>query len=429
MQPIDLVLFVDDIANELDLACALKYLAWQRFGMCIAVASLRDNLSTTLQQWKPRAVAVPSFSSRQDPELREILAHWSEVRILNLELVQGAISDDDNIRLPRDQFSRAHALHLASSDHCRDLLLSNGVPADRISVTGSLVCGLYQEPYRNLFAVQRRQLAEKHALDPHRPWALVTIHESQAMFKTTDRHNAQTLDSRVLHEVARWCRVGAESGQCEIIVRPARHATADRLQQAFWATLGELPIQRLHLVHDESPRQWVLACDTVLATHTSPLIEAAVADRPAYLLSPEFLAPHEVDTLHSLPSCIRTCDEFATLVRRGPSPFATSLLRQWAHRELLGHGDPLSAAVAVMASVVGGSHRVPPAPALPVIDRLQMRLRKSPFAWRKPENQRRRPSVIGGVDSHRPFTASDVERRIAAWQSVLDLPPRRARAA
>ena len=94
MRSADLVLFVDHVSNELDLACALKHVAWQRFGMEIAIESLKSNLSTTLDQWETRAIAVPSFSSRHDSGVQEILSRWTDVRIVNLDLSWRVGADD-----------------------------------------------------------------------------------------------------------------------------------------------------------------------------------------------------------------------------------------------------------------------------------------------------------------------------------------------
>ena len=66
MQPVDVVLFVEHVARELDIACAIRHLAWERFGMQVAIESLTVGLEATLRRWKPNAIAVPYFYSRQD---------------------------------------------------------------------------------------------------------------------------------------------------------------------------------------------------------------------------------------------------------------------------------------------------------------------------------------------------------------------------
>ena len=229
MRSADLVLFVDHVSNELDLACALKHVAWQRFGMEIAIESLKSNLSTTLDQWETRAIAVPSFSSRHDSGVQEILSRWTDVRIVNLDLSWRVGADDHDDLLPRDQYARCHAVHLASNDRRRDALLASGVPADRVSITGSLTCGLYQEPYRNLFSVQRRRLAAQYALDPDRSWLLLTTHHghnaklqpirSDSAPKSSTRDAIDGSPRGSLIEIADWCRAGADGERQRVHAR------------------------------------------------------------------------------------------------------------------------------------------------------------------------------------------------------------------
>lgn len=443
MRTADMVLFVDNISNELDLACALKHVAWQRFGMEIAIESLKSNLSTTLEQWETRAIAVPSFSSRHDSGVREILSRWTDVRIVNLDLSWRVGADDHDDSLPRDHYARRHAVHLASNDRRREALLASGVPADRVSITGSLTCGLYQEPYRNLFSVQRRRLAAEYALDPDRPWLLITTHHghdaklqhfhSDSAPKSSTHGTIHESPRASLVEIADWCRAGAETGRCEIIVRSDNQTDIEAIRNHVDESVGELTLDRLHFVSDDSHRHWIMASDTVFTTDSNVLIEAAVAERPAYLLSPESKVELQTEDWrerwNEMSSRIRTGAEFVNLVRRGPTPFSTSVLRQWVHRELLGNGDPLSAAVSMMASVVGGSHYIPPAPTLPVLDRLQLRWRNSPFSRRRARLDDSDREHHGTLEFHRESFAEEVARRMTAWQQVISLPSRLARVA
>jgi hypothetical protein len=438
-----MVLFVDNVSNELDLACALKHVAWERFGMEIAIESLKSNLSTTLEQWETRAIAVPSFSSRHDSGVQEILNRWTDVRIVNLDLSWRVGADDHDDILPRDQYARSHAVHLASNDRRREALLASGVPADRVAITGSLTCGLYQEPYRNLFSVQRRRLAAQYALDPDRSWLLLTTHHGHGAklqhvrsdsVSRSSTHGALHESPRAsLMEIGDWCRAGAEAGRCEIIVRSDDQADVEAIRNHVEESVGEAALDRLHFVNDDSHRHWIMASDAVLTTDSNVLIEAAVAERPAYLLSPETKVELRAggwrENWNEMSSRIRTGAEFVNLVRRGPTPFSTSVLRQWVHRELLGNGDPLSAAVSMMASVVGGSHYIPPAPTLPVLDRLQLRWRNSSFSRRrvKAQNSCRQPHST--LEFHRESFAAEVARRMTAWQQVISLPQRLARVA
>ncbi len=437
MQPVDVVLFVEHVARELDIACAIRHLAWQRFGMEVAVESLTHDLDATLRRWQPSAVAVPYFYSRQDMGLHTILERWPGVRAVNLAYEQLVSPGNQQFKVPRDSVARNHVLHLAAGTFFRDFLVRNGVPPDRVVMTGSLACSLYQPPYRSYYEFQRNRLARQYQLDPRRPWIFFPENYGAAFFsdreierrvkhgcKRSDVEDYRSISRRSLEQVAAWCRRGAELGQSEIIVRPRPAIELETLRAAFEDAAGPLPSQHLHFIQDDTVRHWILASDAVVSSFSTTLVEAAVAERPAYLLMPEAIPPSMHSGWHDLAPTIRTEDEFVDLTQNGGSPFASALLRQWAQSELLGYGDPLAGTVALLAAVAGKDCRLPTVPQLPLLDRMQLEWKRTRRRWKRQLLATDPVPPRSSVPSHDLFTADDIGDRTAAWQSVLDLPQR-----
>ena len=56
---VDILLFVEHVARELDVACAVKYLAGARYNLNVEIASTVYDIDRTLKLFKPEVVAVP----------------------------------------------------------------------------------------------------------------------------------------------------------------------------------------------------------------------------------------------------------------------------------------------------------------------------------------------------------------------------------
>lgn len=440
MQPVDVVLFVEHVARELDIACAIRHLSWQRFGMEVAIESLTSGLEATLRRWHPTVICVPYFYSRQDMGLHAILESWPGVRAVNLAFEQLVSPGNQQFKVPRDNVAREHVLHLAAGTFFRDFLVRNGVPPERVAMTGSLPCALYQPPYRSYYEFQRNRLAREHGLDARRPWIFFPENYGAAFFtdKEIDRRVKQGCvraeveeyrrsSQKSLAQVSRWCRNGAERGEAEIIVRPRPAIELEQLRAAFVEHAGPLPLKHLHFIQDETVRHWIMASDSVVSSFSTTLIEAAVAERPAYLLMPEALPASMHSHWHELAPSIRSEDEFVDLVQNGPDHLHSLQLSQWAHDELLAFGDPIAGAVARLAAVAGKDCQMPVLPQLPLLDRMRIEWKRSRRRWKSQLLRVDSLSEQALGNSRDRFTMDDVEDRTANWQRVLDLPSRELR--
>ncbi|MBM4002647.1 MAG: hypothetical protein FJ295_05065 [Planctomycetes bacterium] len=441
MRQADVVLFVEHVSRELDIACVIRHLAWQRFGMEVGVASLTQGLEQTLRGTPPSVIAVPYFYSRRDMGIREILMRWPGVRVVNLAYEQLVSPGNQQFKVPRDPIAREHVLHLAVGDFFREFLVRHGVPRDRVLMSGSLACSLYLAPYRRYFESQRARMATQYGLEINRPWVFFPENYGAAFFsdREVERRVREGCDRRDVEEyrrtsrdsltqVADWCRHAALHEDVEIIIRPRPATSVDTLRASFREAAGELPPDRLHFIKQESVRQWTLACDTVVSSFSTTLVEAAVADRPAYLLMPSPLPRSMHCEWHDLAPKIATADEFQRLLREGPSPFATSLLRQWAQLELLSYGDPISKVAAILAAAVGRDCHLPPVPSAPVLDRMRLQWKRSRRQWKQRLLTSTASPAANPCESPDAFDTHDVDERTAAWEQTLDLPSRDLRA-
>ena len=289
----DILYFVEHVARELDIACAIKLLARRRHGLDVQIASLAYDLEATCRTFQPRLIATPYFYSSQDAFIKELLIAFPGVRVVNLQFEQLFSAANKKFKNPKDEIAQRYVLHLAAGEFFREFLCEANVPASNIEVVGSLACALGKPPYRAAYESLRPELAARHKLDASRPWLFFPENYAAAFFSESELarrrqggFGAEDLESYVrftresFDEVMHWCALAAAGGEHEIIVRPrpatsaAAFGTALRQSLATRGIAGELP-PNLHIIKDGSVREWMLASEMTMSSYSSTVVEAA----------------------------------------------------------------------------------------------------------------------------------------------------------
>ena len=158
MQRIDVLIFVEHVARELDVACAIRHLLHRDNQLNVEIASYCHGLSETLRRFRPNVVVVPYCYSREDPGLRQVWLEWRDFKVVNLAFEQLLSAGTMPFKRPRDEMARTGVLHLAAADFFREYLESHQVRQSNVEMVGSLSCGIYRLPYRDYFDNQRRRI-------------------------------------------------------------------------------------------------------------------------------------------------------------------------------------------------------------------------------------------------------------------------------
>jgi hypothetical protein len=151
-----------------------------------------------------------------------------------------------------------------------------------------------------------------------------------------------------------------QENNVEIIVRP-RPSTSNAKFLAFVKRiLPEMP-SKLHILRQETVREWILASDIVVSSHSTSLIEAAVAGRCACIVAP-FPIPIQLHVdWHNLLPHITTLEEFQHVVT-APLDNENELGR-WASESMLSRGDPIRNLATYIVQLSNG--KVKPLSCLP----------------------------------------------------------------
>ena len=361
MTPPDVLYCIEHDVRELDIACAVRAIARARYGVDVRLHFLANELDAAVQQGQPKLVVVPSCTSRAFAH-QEIFQRLSGAAILNAACEQLFSPGNRHYRLPRDQFARRHVLHVAAGEFFQNWLLESGVEASHILLTGSPTFQLYLPPYSRYYESNRAETASSYGLDASLPWILMPENFGAAFFKPSHvrkrirggyhrRQLAEYVDysTRSFREIAKWCSAAAATGAVEVIVRPRPAMSRDVFARAFVDASGEHQSEHLHFIKEGSVREWIFASQITMSSYSTTLLEAAVAGRPAYLLSPFPVPESASSSWHDYAPRIQSRAELLEVVRQAETVNCPSQLREWAQANLLGHGD----AIENMARIIG----------------------------------------------------------------------------
>ncbi len=429
----DILYCIEHEARELDIACAVRAILRREFGIRSDLHFLTNQLDSTVGKGEYGLVVVPSCTTREFAH-KSVFQRFPRLPVLNLACEQLFSPANRHYRLPRDAFARKHVLHVAAGDFFREWLLQAGVPSKHIALAGSMTFQLYRPPYRQFFESRREALAAAHGLDNDLPWVFLPENFGAAFFKPShmrkrirggyDRAQlAAYVDytRRSLGQIARWCRVASAAGRIELIVRPRPAVSQAVFMDAFVEASGGRPPRHLHFIKDGNVREWIFASQLVVSSYSTTLLEAAVADKPAYLLAP-IAAPESAGSeWHEFAPRVSDQDGFLQLVADAAHAEPSHRLRQWAFENLLGHGDAIANIARTIHQICTGV-RCAPSPHRPAISSLvagsaREGLRRTERWIRNRLRPRRRQNFVyqpSSTDMHA------IERRTGQWAELLE---------
>ena len=170
------------------------------------------------------------------------------------------------------------------------------------------------------------------------------------------------------------------------------------------------PAGNIAIIKAESAREWILASDHVISSHSTTLIEAAIAGKPVHLFSPEPFPGALKAEWHDLIPLLDNRAAFLQAVRQSPIEPTGAQLAAWARARQFPENDPLDAIVKRIVQLWASTDPHGPS-SLPDHRRL----------W----NGRSLVEVLHNwwhrFRSHEDiFGAHDVARRVSRWQRVLE---------
>jgi surface carbohydrate biosynthesis protein len=377
---IDVLFLVEHIARELDVVtCLVAKLATQ-FGVEAEVKPYYHEFKNNLQTYDPKVVVFPFFYGVDEFYAHRYLSRWPKATFVNLAWEQILMKIDVQMKTPRDDVARERVHHICWTDKYRDFLSSHGAVPDHLSVTGNPAFKLYDLPYRHYFEI-RSELAMRHKLDPGRKWVLFP--ESYQYAFVNDKQfrslidyqnadvgllsDARDYSERSLRRLLIWVNELRATTDPIFILRP-RPSTPSQEVIRLICHAVEAPASNIAVIKSESVREWILAADHVVSSHSTTLIEAALAGKPIHMFSPESIPQALAAEWHDLAPLLKDKDAFLQALRQCPIAPNGGRLAAWARTQFV-RGDPLEDIAAKIAELrrnagwLSQPFPLPPAPA------------------------------------------------------------------
>ncbi|MBN1655041.1 MAG: hypothetical protein JXA30_14830 [Deltaproteobacteria bacterium] len=363
----DILYFIEHPSRELDTATAVKYFCEKKFNLRVVILSLPLGFRDATHKYRAKVAVFPFLISSDIKFYYQggyYINHWKNVTYFNLNFEQYFYSANRSFKAPKDDFARSRVYQQAWSNAFRDYLVEFGVDPAKIFVNGNSNFMLYREPYRKLYA-NKIELGRKYELDHSKAWILLAENYGWAFlsdrelntridhgFERSSAYRCREVNKQNISKVLRWLHdLCADRNNIEIILRPRPAVSIAEWKDTIEKEIGHLP-SGLHIIKNGTIKEWILSSDIVLSSVSTCLMDAVVADKPAYILEPvrfpqEFV-PEWFDKLDHLTSY----EEFLSTVDKPVFNRRHAALRDDIIVENLANGDPIQNLAGYLSTLV-----------------------------------------------------------------------------
>jgi surface carbohydrate biosynthesis protein len=367
MQDIGVLFLVEHVARELDVVTCLMHKLQRRHNIGSAARGYYHGSRQNLAMFKPRVVVLPFFYGADHLQPVRYVTAWPSARLVNLGWEQILNKIDIGMKIPRDDIARTGVHRICWTQEHRDFLLRNGVDDRALSLTGSPVMQMYCSPYRHYFKT-RQELGSLYGLDVEKRWILFSESYQFAMFSAehmrslVEHQNAAPdlisavaeYGRRSLRQLLAW--VNDSIGDDGIFILRPRPSTTEDGMLEFMRQCVLHPRPNVRIIQAETARDWIPAVDHVMSSHSTTLIEAALAGKPIHRFSPEPSPSSIALEWHRLVPLLEDRTALSRAISEAAPAATGERLADWARAEFLSFGDPLDAITDRIARLHDAGH-------------------------------------------------------------------------
>lgn len=346
---IDIIILYEKADRELDVACLLKVMLELK-GLTVEIIQQDYDYGQALQKYIPRVVLLPFCYQNKSNNI--YLLRWREAIFVNMTWEQLFYKGNKIAKMPRGDFSMHHVIHVAWSQEYFNTIASLGIPVNNILLCGNPAMALYKIPYRSYFN-DKLFLTKKYKLNPNKKWIFFPENYNWAFYEE-QMLSQMVLDGQSPEDVAsmrvfannsfvqamNWCRQIVQNKDVELILRPRPSTLLLKFRERVIEAIGEYS-DHMHIIKDETVREWILASDIVISSYSTSLIEAAIAGKKILMLEPHPVPEVLAQSWHQLVPRVGTYEEFDAFIDDSEvvDSYYYSPLGIWAEKNLLCGGD------------------------------------------------------------------------------------------
>ncbi len=440
MKTVDIIYFVEHVARELDIACAVKTIIERDSCLSVEIASITHHIEETLTHFQPRVVALPYCVAIHEAGLDKIVARWPAAEYVSLSYEQVLGQAQKDLNSPKDEFAKKYVLYHAWGDFFAEYLQTHAVPPEHIYINGNPSYVLYRPPYADYYGDQRADLAQQFGLDASKRWVFIPENYGWAFFEDhmvrarirrgfdpQQAYEYRDFARDSMREASSWWREAAKIDELEIIIRPRPAIPAQNFIERVREYAGDLPA-RLHFIKHGTVREWILASDVVVSSYSTTLLEAAVARKPVYMMAPQAFPRLLHAEWYALTDQLETQQDFLAAIAQTEYPENWLALEDWLTPLMMSRGDAIANIARMLTAKANGE--LPTPPPLEIARQLERltaarlyRLARK-RGWKLYQNAL---AVLGiktqdqGWTAHESdaITHEEITRRVARWREIL----------
>jgi len=429
MRKIDIVYFYEHADRELDVACAVTAFLREKYGIEVEIAQWRYGYPGISGKISPRLIVLPFCYSESSYNM--LLTEWRKAIYFNIAWEQLFYPGNVKAKTPRGDFAIKHVIHHAWSDSYASFLEEQGIPEKHIFRNGQPAYKLYDEPYRHYFP-DREQIAEIFNLDVTKTWVFFPENYNWAFYSdaTLERfiqlgHSEDEINTlkefcgKALNEVILWCELVADRRDCEVIIRPRPSTALGDFVDAVQAVIPSIPAG-MHIIQEGSVREWILASDLVVSSHSTSLIEAAVAGKKISILEPYPIPATLHVSWHDLVPRIRNRRDFQEFCSTKKDPVENTV-GEWTRKTMLATSDPISNLADFFADLISGKLQIPPVPPRKIVIPAEQRKLPDWFWIRYRRYRFRSRNSMVPIYLKELIGEEEIEQRVEKWIQMLSV--------
>ena len=221
-------------------------------------------------------------------------------------------------------------------------------------VNGNPAYTLFKKTYREYYGDTRASLAEEFNLDPQKRWVFVPENYGWAFFRDhmvrdrirrgfdpEDAFQYRDFALESLRAAARWWCDASTIDTIELIIRPRPAIPEANFVQTIQEIVGEVP-ETLRVIKDGTINKWILASDVVVSSYSTSLLEAAVAQKPLFMLAPIPFPRFIYADWHSHVERVESYEDFVRVIAQPQLPSNWRVLENWTIARMMNQGDALA---------------------------------------------------------------------------------------
>ena len=425
VKKVDVLIKMEHPVREFDISCILAVILEKVYGRTTGIESMMFRDYETLCSYEPKVLAVP-YLLKNDAGFDRFRKYWPNAVFANLAYEQVFQKVNRNFKSPAPYMATPPHFYNAWGQFYVEYLKERGVPEDVITVNGNPSYSLYREPYRRGFA-SKEELAKRHGLDPNKRWVFIPENYQSAFFSEArvqgyieageqEREIREFIafGENSLKAVCEWVKDVPEGVEVILRPRPATEMSIFRAKVDPWLAGAS---KNLHVTNEDTVREWILASDAVASSYSTTMLEAAIANKPVFMLKPYPYPPQVMNDWYEHVDEIKNKPDWIEVMNGQTEKGDWRKLEAYARGVMMVQDDPIASMAEWLNRIIEFQEGRTPIANESEMAKLRSKcnMRRINRAIRKVLFRQKEKSRM-----HDYFTQEEVEKSIAKWRRVIE---------